>query len=625
MADIPTPASPRSPTSPRDEAGFEAQVSGESTSPARRRSSGASEAALEPASPSSPGGRDSTAGLDSAAADKFRQTARATFIAGNVTKKAFETFSERCDKSFSETDRRLTQLEHAIRDIRVIGENQKVQRLQAEFGQLRVDQEKTLSEFAEKLEKFDDDVYQFKNRFRDERHRVASAATFSERNAKTLEKVSGNLSSVKVGFQADIERVAWAVKALATEVQSLQDGEYTPIARSPHRSGFSHGTSVKDAEGIVASTSRARAGEDGEQATASSSRRKSGSTRHRRPSTADSETGDEVSEMVKSQDHQRLQEVMQKLDASVAFQKQLAHEQLDLQKMVKRIPTAEEDITSIKANFSLLEKKETQFEQFVQEQLFSVKKKQAQDMLDSWSKKWDPAKKTQLLGNVLNGWMDFVAQRRRVRTALARTKRLYAKTHVTARLRAWWYHMQKDAHEMQLGRLEGRAKSQASQLELLQSTLARHEKAAAEHSRAFQHRILAVEKGLEGHESRKADTVVVRQMFSALELRLEQDYNLDPLKRASSNLQDAILRLEVGKLDKEVGDSDRARVEELTQDFQHFGGGQGHDGVQAISGLGGLELLLAIALLLHGFRVRGVRNGPGEGSTRKGHQRLLLR
>lgn len=100
--------------------------------------------------------------------------------------------------------------------------------------------------------------------------------------------------------------------------------------------------------------------------------------------------------------------------------------------------------------------------------------------------------------------VEFLRRQNKSREALARVKQIYAKTHVTARLRSWWYLMQRDHTDTQFKRLSENLETAEAKLEGTRGAVIRHEKATAEQARNLQYRLLAVEKGLETAEKEKA-------------------------------------------------------------------------------------------------------------------------
>eukprot|EP00438_Fugacium_kawagutii_P036150 Skav228019 [mRNA] locus=scaffold1073:131465:135209:+ [translate_table: standard] len=113
-------------------------------------------------------------------------------------------------------------------------------------------------------------------------------------------------------------------------------------------------------------------------------------------------------------------------------------------------------------------------QEFVHSKFFELQDQERREMMAAFAARWDPYNRTRLFRKAFDGWVEFLRRMNKSREALAKVKQVYAKTHVTARLRSWWYLMQRDHTDNQFRRLSENLESQEALLEDPLSQIGKH-------------------------------------------------------------------------------------------------------------------------------------------------------
>ncbi|CAE7256245.1 unnamed protein product, partial [Symbiodinium sp. CCMP2592] len=339
-------------------------------------------------------------------------------------------------------------------------------------------------------------------RLRDEQHRVENAADHAFRTAKNLEQVSSNLTVTREALGEDVGRMAKAVQALATEVKLIDE---------EHRSFRSQ-------------QENERANMEG----------------------GDGYKGWFAKMKQQMQDQEYLHSVMVRDLQYVKQQFDSCATEADLRKVQEKLQDVQEE--------------NGRLQEFVHEKFFEVQDQERREMMDKFAAKWDPYNKGRLLRATMDNWASFVKHLNKTREALRRVKHVYAKTHVTARLRSWWYLMQRDHTDSQFRSLSENLETQEAKLEGARGALLRHEKVTAEQSRSLQYRVLAVEKGLEAAERDKATKEEMLEKFGSIEDRLQKELSLEPIRQALDELRADVRQLQAQKVDEADAALDREKA-----------------------------------------------------------------
>ncbi|CAE7205420.1 HERC1 [Symbiodinium natans] len=352
-------------------------------------------------------------------------------------------------------------------------------------------------------------------RLRDEQHRVENAADHAFRTAKNLEQVSNSLTFTREALGEDVTRMAKAVQALATEVKTIDQEHRTFLAQQANEKASMEG--------------------------------------------GDGYRGWFIKIKQQMQDQEYLHSVMVR----------------DLQYVKQQFDSCatEADLKTVQEKLQDLEEENGRLQEFVHEKFFEVQDQERREMMDKFAAKWDPYNKGRLLRGTLEHWANFVRHMNKTREALRRVKQVYAKTHITSRLRSWWYLMQRDHTDSQFRSLSENLETQEAKLEGARGALLRHEKVTAEQSRSLQYRVLAVEKGLEAAERDKATKEEMHEKFNAIEDRLQKELSLEPIRQALAELQADVRRLQVQKHDEADAAVDREKTLALSSTAGDVGAG----------------------------------------------------
>ncbi|CAE7815844.1 PKD2 [Symbiodinium sp. CCMP2456] len=339
-------------------------------------------------------------------------------------------------------------------------------------------------------------------RLRDEQHRVENAADHAFRTAKNLEQVSSNLTVTREALGEDVARMAKAVQALATEVKTIDE---------EHRA-------------FLSQQANERATMEG----------------------GDGYKGWFIKMKQQMQDQEYLHSVMVRDLQYVKQQFDSCATEADLRKLQEKLQDVQEE--------------NGRLQEFVHEKFFEVQDQERREMMEKFAAKWDPYNKGRLLRATMDNWASFVKHLNKTREALRRVKHVYAKTHVTARLRSWWYLMQRDHTDSQFRSLSENLETQEAKLEGARGALLRHEKVTAEQSRSLQYRVLTVEKGLEAAERDKATKEEMLEKFGSIEDRLQKELSLEPVRQALDELRADVRQLQAQKVDEADAALDREKT-----------------------------------------------------------------
>ncbi|CAL1154942.1 unnamed protein product, partial [Cladocopium goreaui] len=353
------------------------------------------------------------------------------------------------------------------------------------------------------------------SRIRDDSHRVENAADHAFRTAKHLEEVSNDFSVTKEVFREDVTRMAKAVQVLANEFRIFEEDNFKSNEKKAEQIG-SAGDAIRELQKQI-----------GKQ------------------------------ELHGSTMEDGLEVIKQEVNSCA--------KEAGLKKLERRIMDMQEESARL--------------QEFVHEKFFQIQDQERREMMAAFAARWDPYNRTRLLRKTMDGWVEFLRRQNKSREALARVKQIYAKTHVTARLRSWWYLMQRDHTDTQFKRLSENLETAEAKLEGTRGAVIRHEKATAEQARNLQYRLLAVEKGLETAEKEKATKHEVQESLDEIDRRLSEELSLDPVRRDLAEMKLHLKKLQdrqaaklingrdwkttwekEDKLDAAVADADREKV-----------------------------------------------------------------
>eukprot|EP00913_Durusdinium_trenchii_P003756 g3478.t1 len=395
------------------------------------------------------------------------------------------------------------------------------------------------------------------SRIRDESHRVENAASHAFRTAKHLEQVSKDFSVTKEAmlhpvltevFREDVSRMAKAVQVLANEFSMFE----------------------QDSSGLPENL-------ESDQQKAEQIRSASDAIKELQEQIGRHEI--KGSTMEGGLEHIK-QEVdlcaKQAIDGNCCKKGLLADSacpcQVGLKKLERTIMDMQEESARLR--------------EVVHEKFFQIQDQERREVMAAFAARWDPYNKTRLLRKTVDGWAEFLRRQNKSREALARVKQVYAKTHVTARLRSWWcgtwhvkqskaantqrcgrYLMQRDHTDGQFKRLSENLETQEAKLEGARGALLRHEKATSEQARNLQYRVLAVEKGLEAAEREKATKQEVTESLGEIDRRLTEDSfgDIVHIKDLIQKLQDSI---QDDKMDAVDAEADRDKVHGFCSEFR---------------------------------------------------------
>ncbi|CAJ1336176.1 unnamed protein product [Effrenium voratum] len=211
-------------------------------------------------------------------------------------------------------------------------------------------------------------------RIRDDQHRLENAADHAYRTAKHLEEVSSNFSVTKEVLGEDIGRMAKAVQVLANEFRIIEEEHRRVEQQKAHELKIA-GHAIKELQEQI-----------GKQ---------------------EVQSGAMESDLI---------QVKQQFGTYA--------KQAGVQRLEKRILDMQEETGRL--------------QEFVHEKFLTIQDAERREMMSAFAAKWDPYNKSRLLRKTVDGWVEFLRRQNRSREALQSVKQIYAKTHVTARLRSWW-------------------------------------------------------------------------------------------------------------------------------------------------------------------------------------------
>eukprot|EP00931_Biecheleriopsis_adriatica_P015971 TRINITY_DN1193_c0_g1_i2.p1 TRINITY_DN1193_c0_g1~~TRINITY_DN1193_c0_g1_i2.p1 ORF type:complete len:1175 (-),score=340.58 TRINITY_DN1193_c0_g1_i2:85-3609(-) len=380
------------------------------------------------------------------------------------------------------------------------------------------------------------------HRIRDDKHRIENAAEQTVRTAKDVAKVSGNLTVTKEALRGDVQRMAKALQVLAEEVKTIDQEQRNLITKAE--------------QGALTAFSQKGQAQQGES--------------HGKPV---SEGGHAPA--AASYDHHN-DEVLRKLSLQMKEHALMVRDvntlRQEMEYCVKEATFKQLDVR-LEEQQSDLQKLET----FVKEKFFDMANKEKTDAMAKFASSWDPYKKARLLGMAMDNWTQFVKTQARHRQAITSTRNTYAKMHVTARLRSWWYIMQRDKTAQHMAAFSDILSREEAKLEGVRNALFKHEKASAEQGRGIIHRLVEAEKLLDQVDTEKANRQELHEKFSYLSDLVSKEMNLKPLQDGIEQAQRGIQKLEECKTDK--GDSEALQQKMLEIERETRAWLQKHDEV----------------------------------------------
>ncbi|CAE8712114.1 unnamed protein product, partial [Polarella glacialis] len=465
-----------------------------------------------------------------------------------------------------------------------------------------------------RLEDLSAAVEKNKNRERDGRHRIENAANHTMHTVDKVKQVSGSLDETRDTLRGDLERMAKAFQALQLEVEDLNQSheelreeaeelrcamEFSgprgpampgaspaglamagfpagglplpnahalpPSSAAGHRAPSvapasmrtSHATGQAVNGGQVAAVADVRSsGSMGSSSDVAPRRRVS--VRHGEHSASSGGTG---------MDFEKYYQLKQQLDGSTYVQTQLLQDTNFLKLEVSGCARASE-VKELFGQLQAIPHDLKRLEDMINKVAYSGKETDQKSLLNDFAAKWNPYAKKNLMTSVWTSWQEFVNRANRTRQALQRSRTVYARTHVTTRLRSWWYLMQKDRSEKQLMQISNQLEAHEAHLDNLSSTVAKHEKAATETARGFQHRVLEAEKALEIVGKEKASRQLVFEKFEQLDKRLEQELDMSKIWAAIVEVRGNFKLLEFSKMDQVDMNVDRKKVTDLDRELR---------------------------------------------------------
>lgn len=373
-------------------------------------------------------------------------------------------------------------------------------------GERDRDHQASLTELLQQVDHLGEDVVKTSQKLLDEKHRIANAADHAMRAVGKVEEVSTSLSTTKEALRRDLGRLARGLQALDAKIETVQQ-----------ESRESKQASRKDA--------RAAGGA-----------------------------------LLNAADLQRLDEALLQVKENTAMVKQVMQAQRELRVQIGHY-VKKEELTEVKANILHLDSKGHLLEKHFIDQLFALKKKRLEEAIATFSHRWTPHKKRQVLKMAFHCWFDFLQQQNRAREALRRTQQLYTNAHTTHRLRSWLYIMQKHGQKQQMSHFAEWAKGQEAQFEVVQVSVSRLEKSFSEQLKSFQHRMLSVEKVLDNLEAKKASQQAVNEKFKEVERAIDEERSrLDGVQEKVANLSLSLKNVEDRQLTPADLEPDRRKA-----------------------------------------------------------------
>eukprot|EP00930_Biecheleria_cincta_P082140 TRINITY_DN7179_c0_g1_i2.p1 TRINITY_DN7179_c0_g1~~TRINITY_DN7179_c0_g1_i2.p1 ORF type:complete len:1150 (-),score=281.09 TRINITY_DN7179_c0_g1_i2:5-3019(-) len=387
-------------------------------------------------------------------------------------------------------------------------------------------QEDMLGTLDKKVRKLGMELVHNENRLRDEQHRVENAADFALKTGFKVGQVSGKLNETKEALREDVSRLAKGMQALAQEVKDMDNRQLeAKYMASPSSSSK---TSTRAAGG-------AGGGAGG-----------GGSLAIFTPQF------DEVKKKVDTQEM-----------TTNAISRDIKYLKTELQYCAK-----ESAIEKIETQLNALAEEGAKLNEFVSEQLFESKLKAKKELIAAFASKWEPFKKVQLTHCVISSWVAYVKRQNKYREALQRCHGVYAKTHVTSRLRSWWYIMTRDKGEADIKKLSDIMDVQEVRLGQVRTELLRNEKTATEQARSLQHRLMEMEKGLDLAEKEKAGKREVMERFDVIQKKIDEELSLKPLMKSMDEMKAQVQELKVQKVEVKQAEEDRQKVIDLERELR---------------------------------------------------------
>lgn len=373
------------------------------------------------------------------------------------------------------------------------------------------------------------------NRVRDDKHRLENTADKSMKTTVLVQQVSEQFLEAKEVLHQDIQRMAKSIQVLEEDLKQAK-------ASIPHPKKSHHG-SLEAVEGVV-------------------------------------------------QDSQRVMKAMRTMEpvedeeVVTQFQKQITEQRRVQNTLLQDVRAIKHEISSCLREGALqrfdrrlqdVQEYTQKLEEHVNASLLKLRQDGRADVMDLFAERFNPYHATRLYSTMFRAWVAFVKQLAKAREALRRTKHVYAKTHVTARLRSWWYVMQREHASKAIAGVTESLAGQEARLDNLRTNSLRHERVVADQAKGILNRIVEVEKNLLRNEREKAREDDVNAKFEALDVRLKEEYNLMPLKKSLKDLQEKLGQLEATKMDAIDMERDRKQVADMSR--EHKAWLQHHDEV----------------------------------------------
>lgn len=436
--------------------------------------------------------------------------------------------------TLSRATKRLDRLEKTVeelleRDARMLtGWREEVGRL------VKVDQEQrtgieklethmgeVVGELKESLQDATVGVSQVASRLRTDWHRMEQAAAVATRSERKVTRLHSEMSETKGGIRGEFERFARSLQSLGSELEAVRASN----------------SELREEMGELRITGIAGLG--------------------RRNSLHEAGAPPRGS----------LQELLQRVEESIDSQRRTVHAQEQIEKQVKACVRREE-LDRIDRRVQEMDARDAKFHKYVTDQIFSVKRDRAATVVASWSESRDKRNRKKLMHLMLCKWCEYICRRDRFREALGRTQHRHAKLHVTEWVRTWWYIMQRDTNARQFARLAEESGNHSLQLEMLLTTVHRHEKTTTEQVRQLTHRILSSEQLLDSLDQRKADKDVVAASFDAVQARLDQEFNIKEVRGSLEALRVSLAEMEAKKYNVEQAEKDRKTLAMLAREVR---------------------------------------------------------
>jgi len=410
-----------------------------------------------------------------------------------------------------------------------------------------------------------------KNRLRDEKHRTENAVDHTMRTVRHMEKVNEVVDETKQALRYDVDRLANSLQSLAQEVKTINEEHKNIFAKGRmRRKRIESEGELKSSEPLSPSPTAAVPAQASESPAAAAPVVPSISGSGDYPSMTKQHTMSLAPQVASMFDYQDDEQIIKM--KKILSEHQLLHETAmrDLRYLKDEVKNcAKEDVVEhMGQQVDELANESARLQQMVQNKLFETQTQEKREMVKEFAAKWDPYKRQNLMNWCFFSWVTFKNHQNQIRDAMSRAKNVYARTHVTARLRTWWYIMQRDKGDANISRLNDQLESQEVKLEGLRTTVIRHEKTTSEHARGFQSRMMEAEKGIEVNERDKASKLDVQAEFEKIRKRLDEDFSLGPIRADIKGLETAVQELQATKFTVKQADEDRHKVTSLDREFR---------------------------------------------------------